>query len=153
MSNLLLLGGMLAFFVAVQWLVGIVMSAFALLALALLSSMSKRAIPLWKEQRRMSADYYGFLSERLEGLEDIRANGAGRAMLRDFYQLLRKWLPINNRAIIAGAEMGITMLLLFVCGTALSLALRLSLSSLRMVSLGTVYVLFSYANSLSQPLD
>jgi ABC-type multidrug transport system fused ATPase/permease subunit len=53
---------------------------YILAALALLSSIRKRTIPLWKEQRSMSADYYGFLSERLAGLEDIRANGAGRAM-------------------------------------------------------------------------
>ncbi|HEU5373951.1 MAG TPA: ABC transporter ATP-binding protein, partial [Ktedonobacteraceae bacterium] len=66
---------------------------------------------------------------------------------------LRAWLPINNRANIAGADMGITMLFLFVCGTALALGLGLYLWGLKMLSLGTVYVMFAYTNSLSQPLD
>ncbi len=153
MSNLLLLVGMLVLFFVISWLVGIVMAAFSLLALALLTYMRRRAIPFWKEQRRMSATYYGFLGERLNGLEDIQANGAQGAILRGFHQILREWLPINNRANIVGAEMGITMLFLFVCGTALALGLGLYLWGLKAISLGTVYVLFSYTNSLSQPLD
>jgi ATP-binding cassette, subfamily B, bacterial len=153
MSNLLLLIGILAFFFVINWLVGVVMSVFALLALVLISYLQKRATPLWKEQRRMSATYYGFLGERLNGMEDIRANGAEGAVMRDFYQIQREWLPINSRANIAGAEMGITMLFLFVCGTALALGLGLYLWNLHMISLGTIYVLFAYTNALSQPLS
>jgi ABC-type multidrug transport system fused ATPase/permease subunit len=153
MSNLLLLLGMLALFFVIHWLVGLVMSAFALLSLSILSYLRRRAIPLWKEQRQMSATYYGFLSERLDGLEDIRANGAQGAVMRGFYTLLREWLPINNRTLIVSAEMGIMMLFLYVCGTALALGLGLYLWGLKVVSLGTVYVMFAYTNLLSQPLN
>src|SRR5260370_35064392 len=72
MSNLLLLAGMLAFFFAVHWLVGIVMSAFALPSLALLSYMSKRAIPLCAVPRRDSAISSGFACRDLAGWERIR---------------------------------------------------------------------------------
>lgn len=153
MSNLLLLVLMLVLFFAMSWLVGVVMSAFAVLALLVASYLRKRAIPLWKEQRRMSAEYYGFLSERLGGVEDIRANGAEQATMREFYQFLRTWLPINNRAGLAGAEMGITMLCFFVCGTVLALGLGFYLWSIKIFSLGEVYVLFSYTNTLAQPLN
>ncbi len=153
MSNLLLLAIMLGLFFAMHWLVGVVMSAFAGLALLLASYLRKRAVPLWKEQRRINAEYYGFLSERLSGLEDIRANGAEKATMRDFYQSLRTWLPINNRANIAGAEMGAIMLCFFVVGTALALGLGLYLWSLKAISLGAVYVLFAYTSALSQPLN
>lgn len=152
MSNLLLLIIMLGLFFAMNWLVGVVMSAFAALALLILSHLRKRAVPHWKEQRQMSAEYYGFLGERLSGLEDIRANGAERATMRDFYQILRRWLPINNLANRTGAEMGISMLFFFVCGTVLALGLGLYLWSVKALSLGAVYVLFSYTNALSQPL-
>ena len=153
MSNLLLLLGMLVLFFVIHWLVGLVMSVFALVALSILSYLRQRSIPLWKEQRQMSATYYGFLSERLDGLEDIRANGAQGAVMRSFYTLLRGWLPINNRTLIVSAEMGVTMLFLYVCGTALALGLGLYLWGLKVVSLGTVYVMFAYTNSLSQPLN
>lgn len=153
LTNLLLLAGMLVFFFFVNWLLGIVMSLFAPLALAILSFMRKRSTPLWKEQRRMSAEYYGFLGERFDGLEDIRANGAEKAFLRDFYQLLRSWLPIFSRANIVGAEMDIAMLFLYVCGVALALGVGLYLWGLHMTSLGTVYVIFAYTNALAQPLN
>ncbi len=153
MSNLLLLLVMLALFFIISWLVGVVMLAFALFALALLSYLRGRSIPFWGEQRRMSATYYGFISERLHGLEDIRANGADQAVMRSYYQVLRNWLPINNPTIRISAQMGISMLFLYVCGTALALGLGLYLWGLHAISLGTVYVLFAYTNALAQPLD
>ncbi|MGH2478924.1 MAG: ABC transporter ATP-binding protein [Ktedonobacteraceae bacterium] len=153
MSNLLLLLVMLVLFFTISWLVGVVMLAFALFALALISYLRGRSIPLWKEQRRMSATYYGFIGERLNGLEDIRANGAGQAVMHSYFQVLRDWLPINNTTLQVSAQMGISMLFLFVCGTALALGLGLYLWNLKAISLGTVYVLFAYTQLLSQPLD
>lgn len=153
MSNLLLLLAMLILFFTISWLVGIILTAFALFALFLLSYFQRRTIPLWKEQRRMSATYYGFLSERLNGLEDIRADGAGNAILREYYHILRTWLPINNQTLRLSAATGISMLFLFVCGTALALGLGLYLWNLKEISLGTVYVLFAYTNTLSLPLN
>jgi ATP-binding cassette subfamily B protein len=153
MSNLLLLAVMLVLFFIMSWLVGVVMLAFAGLALLLASYLRKRAVPHWKEHRRMSAEYYGFLGERLSGLEDIRANGAEKATMRDFYQLLRTWLPINNLALRSGAEMGNSMLFFFVCGRVLALGLGFYLWSIKVLSLGAVYVLFAYTDALSQPLN
>jgi ABC-type multidrug transport system fused ATPase/permease subunit len=153
LSNLLLLVSMLVLFFLVHWLVGVVMTVFALLALALLAYLRGRAIPLWKEQRRMSATYYGFLGERLDGLEDIRANGAGPAIVRSFYQLLQNWLPINNRANWIGNLSGPIMLCFFICGNALALGLGFYLWRSHTVSLGTVYLLFAYTSTLSQPLS
>src|SRR5258708_28666812 len=153
MSNLLLLVSMLVLFFLVHWLVGVVMTVFALLALALLAYLRGRAIPLWKEQRRMSATYYGFLGERLDGLEDIRANGAGPAIMRSFYQSLQNWLPINNRANWIGNLSGPIMLCFFICGNALALGLGFYLWRSHTVSLGTVYLLFAYTSTLSQPLS
>ncbi len=152
-SNLLLLVAILLLFFVINWLVGVVMCAFALLTLLLLSRMRRRAIPLWKDQRRMSATYYSFLGERLNGLEDIRANGAEAAMMRSFYRILREWLPINSRANIVGANMGVITLFLFTLGSALALGMGLYLWLGHQISLGTVYVLFAYTNTLAQPLN
>lgn len=152
-SNLLFLIGVLVLFFVIHWLIGIVMTAFALLALVLLSYLRGRATPLWKEQRRMSALYYGFLGERLDALEDIQANGAKGSVLRDYYQILRDWLPINNKAMILSADTSIILLFFFVCGSVLALGLGLYLWGLKQISLGTIYILFVYTNALSQPLS
>ncbi len=152
MTNVLLLVIVLGLFFAMNWLAGLAMSAFALLALLILSVLRKRAVPHWKEHRQKSAEYYGFLGERISGLEDIRANGAEKATMRDFYQMLRAWLPINNLAMRSGGEMGSIMTFFFACGKVLALGLGLYLWNSKALSLGGVYVLFAYTDALSQPL-
>src|SRR5437879_2188422 len=112
LSNTLLLVAILVLFFNISWLVGIAMSVFSLAVLLLLVYLRRRAIPFWVEQRQMSAIFYGFLSERLGGTEDIRANGATAYILRRFYLLLRQWLPIFRKATVAGADMGIITLFL-----------------------------------------
>jgi ATP-binding cassette, subfamily B, bacterial len=153
LSNTLLLVAILVLFFNISWLVGIAMSIFSLAVLLLLVYLRRRAIPFWVEQRQMSAIFYGFLSERLGGAEDIRANGATAYILRRFYLLLRQWLPIFRKATVAGADMGIITLFLFVCGSALALMLGAYLWSIRAITVGTVYLMFAYTDLLSQPIN
>jgi len=153
LSNTLLLVAILVLFFNISWLAGIAMSVFSLAVLLLLVYLRRRAIPFWVEQRQMSAIFYGFLSERLGGTEDIRANGATAYILHRFYLLLRQWLPIFRKATVAGADMGIITLFLFVCGSALALMLGAYLWSIRVITVGTVYLMFAYTDLLSQPIN
>lgn len=153
LSNTLLLVAILVLFFNISWLAGIAMSVFSLAVLLLLVYLHRRAIPFWVEQRQMSAIFYGFLSERLGGTEDIRANGATAYILHRFYLLLRQWLPIFRKATVAGADMGIITLFLFVCGSALALMLGAYLWSIRVITVGTVYLMFAYTDLLSQPIN
>ncbi|MFL5705359.1 MAG: ABC transporter ATP-binding protein [Ktedonobacteraceae bacterium] len=153
LSNTLLLVAILVLFFNISWLAGIAMSVFSLAVLLLLVYLRRRAIPFWVEQRQMSAIFYGFLSERLGGAEDIRANGATAYILHRFYLLLRQWLPIFRKATVAGADMGIITLFLFVCGSALALLLGAYLWSIRAITVGTVYLMFAYTDLLSQPIN
>lgn len=153
LSNMLLLFAILVLFFNISWLAGIAMSVFSLAVLLLLIYLRRRAIPFWVEQRQMSAIFYGFLSERLGGTEDIRANGATAYILHRFYLLLRQWLPIFRKATVAGADMGIITLFLFVCGSALALMLGAYLWSIRVITVGTVYLMFAYTDLLSQPIN
>ncbi|MFL5664039.1 MAG: ABC transporter transmembrane domain-containing protein [Ktedonobacteraceae bacterium] len=153
LSNMLLLLAILVLFFNIYWLAGIAMSVFSLAVLLLLVYLRRRAIPFWVEQRQMSASFYGFLSERLGGTEDIRANGATAYILHRFYLLLRQWLPIFRKATVAGADMGIITLFLFVCGSALALMLGAYLWSIRMITVGTVYLMFAYTHGICNELQ
>src|SRR5260221_1049464 len=153
LSNMLLLLGVLVLFFYIDWRVGVTMTAFSAVAFLIMLYLRQRAIPFWKEQRQMSALFYGFLSERLGGTEDIRANGATAYILRRFYMLLRQWFPVFKRAIFAAADMGITTDLIFVCGSALALMLGAYLWSIKLITVGTVYLMFRYTDMLSQPLN
>ncbi len=128
------------------------MTLFAGVALLVLMSLRRRAIPIWKQNREMIATFYGFLSERLTGTEDIRANGATGYILRRFYLLLREMFPVFRRANIAGSLMGITALFLFIFNTGVALAIGTWLWSRGMISIGTIYVLYAYTDQMSQPI-
>ena len=153
LSNMLLLLGVLVLFFYIDWRVGVTMTAFSAVAFLIMLYLRHRAIPFWKQQRQMSATFYGFLSERLGGTEDIRANGATAYILLRFYLLLRQWFPVFKRAIFAAANMGISSLFMFVCGSALALMLGAYLWSIKLITVGTVYLMFRYTDMLSQPLD
>ena len=152
LGSVLMLIGILALFFVVDWRVGVTMTAFATLAFLILMYLNHRAIPLWKASRQVIADVFGFLGEHLAGTEDMRANGATDFVMRGFYLQLRRWLPISLKSIMAGTTMGATTLLLFICGSGLALSLGAYLWSMGAITVGTVYLIFSYTDRLSQPI-
>ncbi|GCE23905.1 ABC transporter ATP-binding protein [Dictyobacter kobayashii] len=151
-SLLLLLAILILFFTINAW-EGMAMVVFSSVALLILMQMRRRAIPLWKENRQIITTLYGFLSERLSGTEDIRANGAMSYVLRRFYLLLRSWSPTFRKSTTAGSMMGIISLLLFVFGTTISLAIGTVLWMQGAITIGTVYLIFSYTDQLAQPIQ
>ena len=152
LTSALLLLGILVMFFRVDWRAGVAMSGFSLLAFVVLMYMRGYAMPFQLAQRQSSAIFFGFLGEHLAGTEDVRANGASAYVMRRFYQLLRQWWPIYSKAMVFGRAMGVTSLFLFVCGSALATGVGVYLWSLHLASVGTVYLLFSYTDLLSQPI-
>jgi len=80
-----------------SWLIGVAMTVYVLAAFAFLTYVRRRTMSVWKQNREMSATFYGFIEERLRGTEDIRANGATGYILRRFSGLARRWWPITLR--------------------------------------------------------
>lgn len=152
-GNTLLLVGIVLMLFLVDWRVGIVLGLFALVAFFLLLRLRNFAVPFWTANRQKGAEFFGFLSEQLAGTEDLRANGATHYVLWRFYLFLRQWLPINQRANLAGYTMFLTSTIVFAIGNALAFVLGAYLWSQHVISLGTVYLIFSYTNLLSGPIQ
>jgi ABC-type multidrug transport system fused ATPase/permease subunit len=152
-GNTLLLIGIVLMLFLVNWRVGIVLGIFALVAFFLLLRLRNFAVPFWTANRQKSAEFFGFLSEQLAGTEDLRANGATHYVLWRFYLFLRQWLPINWRADLASYTMFLTATIVFAVGNALAFVLGATLWSQHVISLGTVYLIFSYTNLLSNPMQ
>ncbi len=153
LSNVLLLIGVLVLLWRVDWRVGLAVTFFALLALIILIRIRNFAVPRWKANRQKSAEFFGFLGEQLAGTEDIRANGATGYVMQRFYLILRAWLPVNRKASLSSYAMGMTTLTVFAIGNALAFALGAYLWSTGTITLGTVYLIFSYTNLLTQPIE
>jgi len=153
LSNIVLLIGVLVLLFFEDWRVGLGMTIFALIALAILIRMRSIAVPYWTAVREASAHFFGFLGERLAGTEDIRSSGATGYVMRQFYELLRGWLPLQRKAGLAGYTMWMSTLLLFAGGNAVAFALGAYLYQAGAITIGTVYIIFYYTELLRQPIE
>jgi ABC-type multidrug transport system fused ATPase/permease subunit len=153
LGNLLLLLGALALLFREDWRAGLAITLFALAMLWLLNTLRSIGVPFWAAEREASAQFFGFLSEQLSSTEDVRGNGASAYVMRRFSELLRAWLPFQRRGHLSGYSLWMGSTLMFAIGNAVALGLGAYLWSRGEISLGTVYLLFSYTELLRRPID
>jgi ABC-type bacteriocin/lantibiotic exporter with double-glycine peptidase domain len=106
-----------------DWRAGLLLTAFAIAALMPLGRLHTYAVQPWAAYRQMSAEFFGFLGERLAGLEDIRANGAVSYVIHRFHQLLQRWLPLYHKARLTSTVLWGTSVGLYTIGNAIALAI------------------------------
>jgi len=152
-GSLVLMAGILVMMFTIDWRVGIAFSLFTALTLLLTYRLKDAAVPHYRKARQASAELFGFLEERLSGTEDVRANGAVGYVLRRFYQqsrpVLRHWATAAGVGVLSFGSAWV----LFAIGAAISLALGAYLFQHGLVTIGTVFLIFRYADLLNQPLD
>ncbi len=152
LGNGLLLAGVLVLLYREDWRIGIAFTLFAAAALAARWRVSNIAVPHWRAARTASADQFGFLEERLSGTEDIRSSGAQGYVMRRFYVLMRdlmtKYLKVRLMVNIAVN----TSHLLFALANATALALGAYLYQTGSITIGTVFMLSWYGNTLMGPI-
>jgi len=153
LGNLVLLVGILLLLFRENLLVGLGVSIFAGAALLAMIGIQKVAMPWWKRVRQRSAEFYGFLGEQLGGTEDIRSNGATDFFLHRFTEHLRAWLPDKVRGFMGWAVLWSTNIVVFSVGTALVYWLGSRLFGEGTLTIGSVYLVFTYTELLRQPLD
>jgi len=142
----------LVLFFLIDWRVGVTMTAFSMVVLLLMVFIQQRVVPYFVKLRQVNAEFSSFLGEQLAATEDIGGNGAAEAVMHQFYLLLRRWLPINAKAKFGDFAMGGVILFAFILGSCLSLILGAYLWSIGAISVGTVYLIFSYTDILSTPI-
>jgi ATP-binding cassette, subfamily B, bacterial len=153
LSNMVLMAGILILLFRENVLIGAVMTIFVIFALTVIQRIRRYAAPMWTKMRQISAEFYGFLGEHLEGTEDTRANGATAYVLHRFHSLLRTWLPIRIRAFFGFAAMWITAIVVFALGNAMAFGISAYLWRQGGITIGAVYMVFHYTELLAQPIE
>lgn len=152
LGNLLLLVGILVVLYLEDWRIGLAFTIFGGVALWILTGLRNFATLQLKAERQASAELFGFLEERLDGTEDLRANGAtGYTMQRLFGHMRTLWAR-SQAATKRTAPFGSIIVIWFETGTALALALGAFLFQRDIISLGAVFLLYSYIRMLMTPL-
>lgn len=152
-GNVLLVVGILVLLFREGWLIGTGMTLFVVFAIWAIQYIRKFAVPHWGRLRQISASFYGFLGEHLEGTEDTRANGATGYVMHRFHGLIREWLPLRVRAFMGWAAMWNTTVIVFALGNATALAICAYLWNKGGITIGTVYMIFYYTELMAKPIE
>jgi ABC-type multidrug transport system fused ATPase/permease subunit len=86
----LLLLGILALLWRVDWRIGLSVTLVVASGLFAVNHLRQVLVPYWQVVQQANADLFGFLEERFNGLEEIRANNATEYVMWGLYRLLRR---------------------------------------------------------------
>ncbi len=153
LGNAILVAGIIALLFREDWRIGLPILVFAALTVFALGWIRKRAVPHWVTYRKLVAEFFGFVGERLGGTEDIRASGAVGYVMRRFFELCRRLYPARRRSGLAGYGMWMANVALFTGGYAIAFGVGATLWRASVITLGTVYLVFHYTELLGGPIS
>jgi ATP-binding cassette subfamily B protein len=153
LGHLLLMVGILIVLYFEGWQIGLAFTAFAAVAIFVLTTLRDFATQQIKDERQASAALFGFLEERLGGTEDLRANGATAYTVHRLFGFMRDLWRKSMRATARTAIFGSIIAVWFDIGAALALALGVLLFHRTTISVGTVFLLYAYVQMLTTPLE
>ncbi len=153
LGSLLLMLGVLVVLYLEDWRVGLIMTLFTLAATTLLIKIRGRGVASSEEERESNARLYGFLEERLAGIEDIRANGAKSYVMRRYFETTRHLFLATRKAFMKVSNMWVAFDYLFAIGYIIVFMLGAYLYTNGSITLGTAFLFFQYLEMLRNPLD
>lgn len=130
-----------------------VSSVYAVVVVVFLQFVQRRAIPLWQRARATEANLSSLLEERLNGREDVRANGGEGYVLGR----LARAQGERFRAIFPARMIDVftfsTTQLFLALATVLGLSIGIALYRNGQISIGTIYLITYYIALLQDPLN
>ena len=129
-------------------LLGVSFTLYTIIGLLVLVRLREITIPFWDRLHDIRARFYGFLGEQFSGTEDIRANGAQAYVMRRFFLMLRRWLPIDRNASLAAYSGWMTNAALIAVGEALAYGLAGALWFRGSITIGVAYLISDYMGLL-----
>ena len=149
---MLFLLGVLVLLFREDWRIGLAMSVFTLVAFFVYNLTRSMAVPYYTAEREGYSRLYGFLEERLTGIEDIRTNGASGYILGRFFDVNRDTYRRVLRSEKMGAMLRSVTTVLFTVGHALAMGMGIWLYDPDTFTVGAVYLVLHYTSMLRMPL-
>jgi ATP-binding cassette, subfamily B, bacterial len=152
-GNVGLIAGMVIVATVIDPWSGLILGVTAFAGAAVMIRLRLAAVSAREAERQVNAELYGDLEERLGGLEDLRANGAGAyAVHRLHHHSARSWRAAR-RASLHGDSAHAAAAMVFAAGTAGTLLAGILLQQRGVITVGAVLSLYRYADMLRQPLQ
>jgi len=152
-GNIVLMVAMLAVAFVIDPRAGSLLVVAGIAGAVVLARLRSAAVPAREAEREANAQLYGDLEERLGGLEDLRANGAGKyAVHRLHVNSSRSWHTARKASFLGDGSYAVAAVT-FGAGSVATLALGFVLHDRGILSVGEVIALFRYSEMLRQPLE
>lgn len=149
---ILLLGILVALWLENR-LMGAVLSGFVVLDMVVLNLTRRAGVPATRLEREASARLFGFVEERLQGLDDLRANGAGEYTLHRFGAVMRGVYHDTRRAWMLRSVVWLSSYGLFVIGLGFTIGSSIVLVQRGDLTVGAAYMVFQYLFMLQNPIE
>lgn len=150
-SSFFLLGVLILVF-REDWRVGVALTAFSILAFVVFNLTRNIAVPIYTAERESYARLYGFIEERLLGLEDIRTNGAGDYTVNRFYGVNNGVFARVKKSEFMSEGLRAITGIMFALGYALAMGMGIWLYREGTFTIGAVFLIFHYTSMLREPL-
>ena len=150
-SSFFLLGVLILVF-REDWRVGAALTAFSILAFVVFNLTRNIAVPIYTAERESYARLYGFIEERLLGLEDIRTNGAGGYTVNRFYGVNNGVFARVKKSELMSEGLRAITGIMFALGYALAMGMGIWLYREGTFTIGAVFLVFHYTSMLREPL-
>ena len=150
-SSFFLLGVLILVF-REDWRMGAALTAFSILAFLVFNLTRNIAVPIYTAERERYARLYGFIEERLTGLEDIRTNGAGDYTVNRFYQVNNGVFDRVKKSEFMSEGLRAITGIMFALGYALAMGMGIWLYREGTFTIGAVFLVFHYTSMLREPL-
>ncbi|MEZ5282842.1 MAG: ABC transporter ATP-binding protein [Acidimicrobiales bacterium] len=152
-GNAVLTVAMLVVAFSIDLRAGLVLTLTTVSGAYLLFRLRLAAVPAREAEREVNARLYGDLEERLGGLEDLRANGAGEyAVGRLMSHSAMSWRAAR-RASLLGDGAYAAAAITFGVGSAATLVVGFALERNGLVTVGQVVALYRYSELMRMPLE
>ncbi len=132
---------------------GAAVTAYVAVVLALLVKLRHYAVSAAEEEREVSAKLYGFIEERIAGIDDIRSLGAGSFMMNRFVPVMREFFSRTSNAWKRRIGVWVTANTAFWAGDALALAVGAGLAINGSVTVGTAFLIVQYVQLVRRPIE
>ncbi len=152
-GNIVLLVGILVLLMIESLWIGLVMIVFAAVSMFATLRVHHLAVPWWTGFRARSAEFFGFVGEILGGTEEVRANGAAPFFMGRLIRILRSWLPDQLRAGAGWSALWSANVFIFAFSTALIYWMGERLFGAGDLTIGSVYLVFTYVELLRMPME
>ena len=136
-----------------DWRVGVALTAFVIIAFVIYNLIRSVAVPAYTAEREGYSKLYGFIEERLIGIEDIRTNGGNAYTMDRFYDANSDAYRRVLRSEIMGEIVQAITRIMFALGLAISMGMGIYLYREGVFTIGTVFMVVQYTAMLRHPLD